>query len=50
MRKPATEEEVNAAFGDPKQANILYHDWEATTYDEKWSISYDKRCIDDARD
>lgn len=30
---------------DPKTANIAYHDWEASTYDEKWSISYDERCI-----
>lgn len=35
---------------DPKAANIAYHDWEAETYDEKWSISYDQRCIDYARD
>ena len=31
---------------DPKTANIVYHDWEATHYDDKWSISYDRRCID----
>ncbi|MGH3657038.1 MAG: class I SAM-dependent methyltransferase, partial [Micromonosporaceae bacterium] len=42
--------EVEAARDDPKQANILYHDWEADTYDEKWSISYDERCISYARD
>ncbi len=42
-------EEVEAARSDPKQANIVYHDWEAGTYDEKWSISYDERCIDYAR-
>ncbi|GAA3014839.1 class I SAM-dependent methyltransferase [Actinokineospora diospyrosa] len=42
----ATAEEVQAAFADPKLANVLYHDWEAGTYDEKWSISYDERCID----
>jgi SAM-dependent methyltransferase len=29
---------------------VLYHDWEASSYDEKWSISYDQRCIDYARD
>ncbi len=34
---------------DPKQANVLYHDFEAEQYDEKWSISYDERCIDYAR-
>ncbi|WP_436501892.1 class I SAM-dependent methyltransferase [Actinokineospora sp. HUAS TT18] len=42
----ATAEQVEAAFADPKLANVLYHDWEAGTYDEKWSISYDERCID----
>jgi ubiquinone/menaquinone biosynthesis C-methylase UbiE len=42
--------EVEAAWADPKLANVLYHDWEASTYDEKWSISYDQRCIDYARD
>jgi ubiquinone/menaquinone biosynthesis C-methylase UbiE len=43
-------DEVEAARDDPKRANILYHDWEASTYDEKWSISYDERCITYARD
>ncbi|MDT4893754.1 MAG: hypothetical protein QOE97_2789 [Pseudonocardiales bacterium] len=46
----ATAEEVEAAWNDPKLANVLYHDWEAGTYDEKWSISFDERCIDYARD
>jgi ubiquinone/menaquinone biosynthesis C-methylase UbiE len=46
---PATAEQVAAAWTDPKLANVLYHDWEAATYDEKWSISYDERCIDYAR-
>jgi len=45
-----SKEEVAAAAADPKQANILYHDWEASTYDEKWSISYDERCINYARE
>ena len=45
-----TPEQVEAARHDPKQANILYHDWEAATYDEKWSISYDERCVTYARD
>ncbi|WP_073250428.1 methyltransferase domain-containing protein [Cryptosporangium aurantiacum] len=49
-KRPATPDEVAAARNDPKQANILYHDWEAGTYDEKWSISYDERCIQYARD
>ena len=46
----ASREQVEAARHDPKQANILYHDWEARTYDEKWSISYDERCIRYARE
>src|SRR3954466_5805206 len=45
----ATEEQVEAARHDSKLAQVLYHDWEAESYDEKWSISYDKRCIDYAR-
>jgi len=45
-----TFDEVEAARSDPKRANILYHDWEAETYDDKWSISYDQRCVDYARD
>ncbi|MCA1833486.1 MAG: class I SAM-dependent methyltransferase [Actinomycetota bacterium] len=35
---------------DAKTANILYHDWEAKSYDEKWSISFDERCIEYARE
>lgn len=31
---------------DPKQANTIYHDWEAASYDDKWSISFDERCVD----
>ncbi|WP_216215826.1 class I SAM-dependent methyltransferase [Amycolatopsis aidingensis] len=46
----ATAEQVQAAYADPKLANVLYHDWEAGTYDEKWSISYDERCISYATD
>lgn len=42
--------EVEAARADPKLANVLYHDWEAQTYDQKWSISYDERCITYAKD
>lgn len=45
----ATEAEVKAAFEDTKLAQVLYHDWEAETYDDKWHISYDERCIDYAR-
>ena len=50
LRSPATAAQVAAAWDDPKLANVLYHDWEAGTYDEKWSISFDERCIDYARD
>lgn len=49
-RRVTTREEIAAARDDPKLANILYHDWEAQTYDEKWSISYDERCVTYARD
>lgn len=45
----ATAEQVKAALSDSKLAQVLYHDWEAETYDEKWSISFDERCIDYAR-
>ena len=48
--EPVTAEEIRAARDDPKKANVLYHDWEAGSYDEKWSISYDERCIAYARD
>ncbi|MFC4951197.1 class I SAM-dependent methyltransferase [Pseudonocardia sp. GCM10023141] len=46
----ATAEQVEAARHDRKLANVLYHDWEAGSYDEKWSISYDERCITYAAD
>ncbi|TAM92997.1 MAG: class I SAM-dependent methyltransferase, partial [Jatrophihabitans sp.] len=49
-RPHASAAQVAAAWDDPKLANILYHDWEAGSYDEKWSISYDERCIDYARE
>jgi ubiquinone/menaquinone biosynthesis C-methylase UbiE len=42
-------EDIQRAWSDPKLANIIYHDWEASTYDEKWCISYDERCIEYAR-
>ncbi|MCP2167025.1 class I SAM-dependent methyltransferase [Goodfellowiella coeruleoviolacea] len=46
----ASAEQVAAAWQDPKLANVLYHDWEAGSYDQKWSISYDERCITYATD
>ncbi len=45
-----TPEQIERAYEDPKLANVIYHDWEAGTYDDKWSISFDDRCIDYARD
>jgi SAM-dependent methyltransferase len=48
-RPHATAEQVEAARHDSKLAQVLYHDWEAESYDDKWSISYDQRCIDYAR-
>jgi ubiquinone/menaquinone biosynthesis C-methylase UbiE len=49
-RRGASAAEVEAAFSDNDLAQVLYHDWEAETYDAKWSISFDQRCIDYARD
>ncbi|MGH3958565.1 class I SAM-dependent methyltransferase [Mycobacterium sp.] len=46
----ATAEQVAAARHDRKLAQVLYHDCEAESYDDKWSISYDKRCVDYACD
>ena len=45
----ATVEQIEAARHDSKLAQVLYHDWEAENYDDKWSISYDQRCVDYAR-
>lgn len=45
-----TQDDVDAAYQDVKLAQVIYHDWEAGQYDEKWSISFDQRCIDYARD
>jgi ubiquinone/menaquinone biosynthesis C-methylase UbiE len=35
---------------DLKAKQEAYHDWESRSYEEKFSISYDQRCIDYARD
>jgi ubiquinone/menaquinone biosynthesis C-methylase UbiE len=35
---------------DMKGKQRAYHDWEARTYDDKFSISYDERCTSYARD
>jgi ubiquinone/menaquinone biosynthesis C-methylase UbiE len=45
-----TQADVKAARDDPKLANVLYHDYEASTYDGKWSITFDERCTEFARD
>ncbi len=50
MSQAASAEDVERARADNKLAQVLYHDWEAQTYDDKWSISFDRRCIDYARD
>ncbi|HEX8497399.1 MAG TPA: class I SAM-dependent methyltransferase, partial [Actinomycetales bacterium] len=49
-RPVASAAQVEQAWKDTKLAQVLYHDWEAQSYDEKWSISFDQRCIDYARD
>jgi ubiquinone/menaquinone biosynthesis C-methylase UbiE len=35
---------------DPKRANVLYHDAAARSYNAKWSISFDERCISYVRE
>jgi ubiquinone/menaquinone biosynthesis C-methylase UbiE len=35
---------------DMKQKQAVYHDWESRSYEDKFSISYDERCQDYARD
>ncbi|GAA1230427.1 class I SAM-dependent methyltransferase [Oryzihumus leptocrescens] len=50
VQTAASAEEVARAYEDNKLAQVLYHDWEAQTYDDKWSISFDERCIAYARD
>lgn len=49
-RPQPSAEDVEAAWRDTKLAQVLYHDWEASTYDDKWSISYDQRCQSYATD
>jgi ubiquinone/menaquinone biosynthesis C-methylase UbiE len=49
MTQPS-DADIERAWSDPKLANVIYHDWEAASYDEKWSISYDERCISYVRD
>ena len=47
---PVSREDVARAYEDNKLAQVLYHDWEAQSYDDKWSISFDERCTAYARD
>ena len=42
--------EIDPYALDAKTANVLYHDWEAKSYDEKWSISFDERITAYARE
>ena len=49
-RRTATAEDVEAAWRDTELAQVLYHDWESGSYDDKWSISFDERCISFAAD
>ncbi|WP_338751110.1 class I SAM-dependent methyltransferase [Janibacter alittae] len=46
----ASARDVERAYQDNKLAQVLYHDWEAQTYDEKWSISFDERCTSIVRE
>ena len=50
MQQPASAQDVERAWEDNTLAQVLYHDWEAQTYDEKWSISFDERCTAVVRD
>lgn len=47
---PASADDVERAWHDTKLAQVLYHDWESDSYDHKWSISFDERCVDYARE
>jgi ubiquinone/menaquinone biosynthesis C-methylase UbiE len=47
-RMPSGPDEVAAM--DVKDKQRAYHDYEARTYEDKFSISYDERCIEYARD
>jgi len=49
-KQSASEADVERAWQDNALAQVLYHDWESETYDDKWSISFDDRCITYARD
>jgi ubiquinone/menaquinone biosynthesis C-methylase UbiE len=49
MSAEALPEELTYADTDAmdlKQKQAAYHDWEAQSYEEKFSISYDERCIE----
>ena len=50
MQQPASAQDVERAWEDNTLAQVLYHDWEAQTYDAKWSISFDERCTAVVRD
>jgi ubiquinone/menaquinone biosynthesis C-methylase UbiE len=46
----AAAEPLDTEQMDLKAKQAAYHDWEAQNYETKFSISYDQRCIDYARD
>jgi len=48
VRPAVTEGDV--AGLDMKEKQRVYHDWEARTYEGKFNISYDERCIEYAHD
>lgn len=41
---------LEQAWADPRLANVLLHDWEATTYRASWRIDYDERAVKHARE
>lgn len=42
-------DKFDQAWRDPRLANIVYHDWQASTFNPKWVISYDDKIVDLAR-
>jgi ubiquinone/menaquinone biosynthesis C-methylase UbiE len=46
----AAEPALDLSALDLKQKQAAYHDYEASTYETKFGITYDERCVDYARD
>lgn len=40
---------VERALSDPRLANVLYHDWQASRFDPAWTVNYDDRYVQYAR-